>query len=64
MAKRGFMDPNAGAPPLPGVPHIGNKLQAAPKQRNNLLNTRLAPPRRTEVQVKPMKMATTDDSKF
>lgn len=55
MAKRGTMDPNAVGAPLQGVPHIANKLMSAPKQRNNMLNTRVAPTKRTLVQVKPLK---------
>lgn len=67
MAKRGTMDPNAvGAPtPLPGVPHIGNKLMAAPKQRNNLLNVRVAPVKRTLVPTQKLRgMSPKEDKGF
>lgn len=46
---------NFGAPPIQGVPHVANKLIMAPKQRQNQLNVRVAPVKRSQIQVKPLK---------
>jgi hypothetical protein len=56
MAKIGTMPTNnEGAVPVSGVPHFGNKLIQAPKPRNNMLNDRVAPMKRTLVGVTPLK---------
>lgn len=58
MAKPGTMPTTTAAAPVAGVQHFGSKLVAAPKQRNNVLNMRVGPPKRTQAQVKPMKADT------
>lgn len=53
MAKKGTM-PGSSGPTLPGVPHFP-KSPTAPKQRQNMLNIRVAPLKRMQAAVKPLK---------
>lgn len=42
--------------PIAGVPHFPTKQATAPKQRQNMLNIRVAPLKRLQIQEKPVKM--------
>lgn len=55
MPKIGTMPPFDTTPPVPGVPHVANKLAAPPKPRQNMLNVRIAPLKRLAAQVRPIK---------
>lgn len=50
------MASNSMGPTLPGVPHFAVKQAMAPKQRQNMLNIRVAPLKRMQIQEKPVKM--------
>lgn len=55
MAKIGTMPTTSTAAPVAGVPHFSTKLAAAPKQRQNMLSVRIAPPARMMAKTKPLK---------
>lgn len=60
MAKIGTMPTGSTAAPVDGVPHFPTKQAMAPKQRQNLLNIRVAPLKRLMAQenkIKPGKLS-------
>lgn len=60
MAKIGTMPTTAA--PLAGVPHFSTKQAVAPKQRQNMLNIRVAPLKRLTAQVPRVKPDTPTNS--
>ena len=62
MAKIGTMPTGSTVAPVAGVPHFPTKNAMAPKQRQNMLNIRVAPLKRLTAQVPKVKPDTPTNS--
>lgn len=61
MAAKGLMPTGSTIQPLAGITHFATKQAMAPKQRQNMLNVRVAPLKRLTAQenkIKPGKLVT------